>query len=263
MARIDSFDSDRFGKCFSFELKETVRSQGLFVLLSGLVPLMFFIVSVLFSSLYDTENLEDFWSGYFFFRMLVATVAFVLFFLIFPIIRYGKLTDRREGQIPVLLPASHPEKFSSALLVSVIIVPAVFMMLYLGSDAALSALFPFSGKSLAGYFLEQKLISYDEYGFSLECSYAFFLPPMVSLAGLAGGALFKKNKITKTFFTCAIALVLFFMIIFSTIGSVDMNSDQDLEMVRNNFVWFWYTVQTVTAAGFGFYYWKRTRTIEL
>ena len=250
MARSDTFDFGRFRKYFSFELKESVSSQGLFVLLAGLVPLMFFIVSVLFSSLYDTENLEDFWSGYFFFRMLVATVAFVLFFLIFPIIRYGKLTDRREGQIPVLLPASHPEKFSSALLVSVIIVPAVFMMLYLGSDAALSALFPFSGKSLAGYFLEQKLISYDEYGFSLECSYAFFLPPMVSLAGLAGGALFKKN-------------VLFFMILFSTIGSVDMSSEQYLEMVRNNFIWFWYTVQTVTAAGFGFYYWKRTRTIEL
>ena len=73
----------------------------------------------------------------------------------------------------------------------------------------------------------------------------------------------QKNKITKTFFTCAIALVLFFMILFSTIGSVDMSSEQYLEMVRNNFIWFWYTVQTVTAAGFGFYYWKRTRTIEL
>lgn len=266
MARKDSFDSDRFGKYFSFELEETVRSQGLFVLLSGLVPLIFFIISVIFSLLYDHENLEDFWSGYCFFKILIATVAFVLFFLVFPIVRYGKLTDRKEGVMPVLLPASHTEKFCCSVLVSVIIAPVVFLILYLGSDAVLSALFPLSGKSLAGSFLEYKLVSYNEdFGFSLASTYAFFMPPMVSLAGLAGSALFKKNKITKTFFSCAVAFILFFMVVISIIDSLymSMSAEQIAEMVVRNCTWFWYTVQTVTAAGFGIYYWKRTRTIEL
>ena len=264
MARKDSFDSDRFGKYFSFELEETVRSQGLFVLLSGLVPLIFFIISVIFSLLYDHENLEDFWSGYFIFKILIATVAFVLFFLVFPIVRYGNLTDRREGVMPVLLPASHTEKFFCSVLVSVIIAPVVFLTLYLGSDAVLSALFPLSGKSLAGYFLEYKLVSYnEEFGFSLAGTYAFFLPPMVSFAGLAGGALFKKNKITKTFFSCAVAFILFFMVVISIVDSLYMSAEQIAAMVVRNCTWFWYTVQAVTAAGFGVYYWNRTRTIEL
>ena len=265
MARKDSFDSDRFGKYFSFELKETVRSQGLFILLSGLLPLIIFIITGLFSSSFGPEKTDDVWSAYIFFKMLIAFVAFVLFFLIFSILRYGNITDRREGVIPVLLPASHTEKFCCSVLVSVIIVPAVFMVLYLGSDIIISALFPFSGQSLIGFFLESGLVSYDDNIFTVNGLFAFFLPPMVSFAGLAGGALFKKNKITKTFFSCAVAFILFFMVVISIIDSLYMSksAEQIAEMVVRNCTWFWYTVQTVTAAGFGVYYWKRTGTIEL
>lgn len=263
MARKDSFDSDRFGKYFSFELKETVRSQGLFILLSGLLPLIIFIITGLFSSSFGPEKTDDVWSAYIFFKMLIAFVAFVLFFLIFSILRYGNITDRREGVIPVLLPASHTEEFCCSVLVSVIIVPAVFMVLYLGSDIIISALFPFSGQSLIGFFLESGLVGYDDNIFTVNGLFAFFLPPMVSFAGLAGGALFKKNKITKTFFSCAVAFILFFTINVSIIDSLYMSAEQIAVMTVRYGTWIWYTVQAVTAAGFGVYYWNRTRTIEL
>ena len=259
MARKDSFDIGRFGRFLSFELKETVRENGLFILLAGLVPLMFLIVTFLFSLTYNPEKIVEVWSGYAGLKAFVATVAIVLFLLIFPILKYGDITDRRKGQMPLMLPSSHAEKSCSAFLVSVIIVPAVFMLLYFGTDALLCAVFPECGKSLAGYYARTGLIDSSYGSFNINCSFAFFLPPMVSLAGLAGGALFKKHKITKTFFSCSVAFILFMMTMVSIIDS----SEISIEQIRNNFEWFWYTVQTVTAAGFGFYYWKRTASIEL
>ena len=259
MARKDSFDIGRFGRFLSFELKETVRENGLFILLAGLVPLMFLIVTFLFSLTYNPEKIGEVWSGYAGLKAFVATVAIVLFLLIFPILKYGDITDRRKGQMPLMLPSSHAEKACSAFLVSVIIVPAVFMLLYFGTDALLCAVFPECGKSLAGYYARTGLIDSSYGSFNINCTFAFFLPPMVSLAGLAGGALFKKHKITKTFFSCSVAFILFMMTMVSIIDS----SEISIEQIRNNFEWFWYTVQTVTAAGFGFYYWKRTASIEL
>ena len=259
MARKDSFDIGRFGRFLSFELKETVRENGLFILLAGLVPLMLLIVTFLFSLTYNPEKIGEVWSGYAGLKAFVATVAIVLFLLIFPILKYGDITDRRKGQMPLMLPSSHAEKACSAFLVSVIIVPAVFMLLYFGTDALLCAVFPECGKSLAGYYARTGLIDSSYGSFNINCTFAFFLPPMVSLAGLAGGALFKKHKITKTFFSCSVAFILFIMTMVSIIDS----SETSIEQIRNNFEWFWYTVQTVTAAGFGFYYWKRTASIEL
>ncbi|MBO8451521.1 MAG: hypothetical protein IAC06_01380 [Bacteroidetes bacterium] len=259
MARKDSFDIGRFGRFLSFELKETVRENGLFILLAGLVPLMLLIVTFLFSLTYNPEKIGEVWSGYAGLKAFVATVAIVLFLLIFPILKYGDITDRRKGQMPLMLPSSHAEKACSAFLVSVIIVPAVFMLLYFGTDALLCAVFPECGKSLAGYYARTGLIDSSYGSFNINCTFAFFLPPMVSLAGLAGGALFKKHKITKTFFSCSVAFILFMMTMVSIINS----SEISIEQIRNNFEWFWYTVQTVTAAGFGFYYWKRTASIEL
>lgn len=259
MARKDSFDIGRFGRFLSFELKETVRENGLFILLAGLVPLMLLIVTFLFSLTYNPEKIGEVWSGYAGLKAFVATVAIVLFLLIFPILKYGDITDRRKGQMSLMLPSSHAEKACSAFLVSVIIVPAVFMLLYFGTDALLCAVFPECGKSLAGYYARTGLIDSSYGSFNINCTFAFFLPPMVSLAGLAGGALFKKHKITKTFFSCSVAFILFMMTMVSIIDS----SEISIEQIRNNFEWFWYTVQTVTAAGFGFYYWKRTASIEL
>ena len=57
MARKDSFDIGRFGRFLSFELKETVRENGLFILLAGLVPLMLLIVTFLFSLTYNPEKI--------------------------------------------------------------------------------------------------------------------------------------------------------------------------------------------------------------
>lgn len=259
MACKDSFDIGRFGRFLSFELKETVRENGLFILLAGLVPLMLLIVTFLFSLTYNPEKIGEVWSGYVGLKAFVATVAIVLFLLIFPILKYGDITDRRKGQMPLMLPSSHAEKACSAFLVSVIIVPAVFMLLYFGTDALLCAVFPECGKSLAGYYARTGLIDSSYGSFNINSSFAFFLPPMVSLAGLAGGALFKKHKITKTFFSCSVAFILFMMTMVNIIDS----SEISIEQIRNNFEWFWYTVQTVTAAGFGFYYWKRTASIEL
>lgn len=259
MARKDTFNTERFGKYLSFELKNTVSRQGLFVLLMGIVPVMLFIVSYLFSLTFSQEKTDGLWLDYVFFRNIVATIASVLFFLIFPIARYGKLTDKREGVMPVLMPVSHTEKFCSAVLISMIIVPAAFILMYAGTDAILSAVFPFSGKPLVEYFCESGIFEDYDGNFSINISFAFFLPPMVSMAGLAGALMFRKNQISKIFFVCAAAFILFLMVMISIIDSLELSP----ETIRNNFAWFWYTVQSVVTVLLGLYCWIRTERLQL
>ena len=48
MDRNDTFDISRFGKYLLYELKDTARAQGLPVLLTGLAPVMLFLIHLLF-----------------------------------------------------------------------------------------------------------------------------------------------------------------------------------------------------------------------
>ena len=94
---------------------------------------------------------------------------------------------------------------------------------------------------------------------SINISFAFFLPPMVSMAGLAGALMFRKNQISKIFFICAAAFILFLMVMISIVDSLGISTED----VRNNFAWFWYTVQSVVTVLLGLYCWIRTKKLQL
>ena len=222
MDRNDTFDISRFGKYLLYELKDTARAQGLPVLLTGLAPVMLFLIHLLFSLTGEPEGQTIVWENYSGnLAPFYATAIFTLFFLIFPISRYGKMTDKRNGTQFFMLPVSSAEKFVSALLVSAVVVPVAFMILYFFSDWIIHAAFP--GKvisSLAGLFFGTPLTEFNEAGsyYTLNCSPFIFLPIAISMAGLAGAAAFRKNKIFMTIIVC---LLLCVTALWATVHAID------------------------------------------
>lgn len=263
MARSDSFNAGRFRKLLSFELKDSVSEQGLFVLLMGLSPVFMFILAYLYTLTFNGYQTDGFWESYYFMKAFVATIIFVLFFLLYPIRRYGYLTDRKQGAAGILLPASHAEKFTSAVAMSAVIAPAIFLILYLGSDAIISALFRPDRISLTGVLMKQGLVTTSDGSFVLNATFAFFLPPMVSLAGLAGAVMFRKNKATKTFLICSAAVILFFLLLINILDSSKMSHERVAALLDSNFTWFWYSIQSLVTVLAGLYFWKRTETLQL
>ena len=240
---------NRFLEYFINELKDTVKNQGLVILLTGIAPVILFIIHLMFSLAARPEYITMYWENYHNWTSLYATVIFMLFFLIFPIARYGRITDSRKGTLFTLLPVSAGGKFLSAVLISVVIVPCAFMALYFASDALVHFAFPakagsclfenISGGPVLGIESNE-----SENSINVTNTMFFLLPFTISSAGLAGAVMFRKNKIFMTIMTCAALLFLFGWL------AITILDDADPEKWRafisgNGVQWTWTGIQTV------------------
>lgn len=199
------FDGSRFLNYFQYDLKQMWRNHlraALGIGLSGLVVYVFWVV---FSLLIDRG-----WQG----PVAPARWA-VLFFAglaleLYQTRTYGYLTDRRKGMAWLLLPASTFEKWLSMMIMTLIIIPIVFLVAFFGVDSLLCFLDPTCGDSIL-YSFSNGLSSFNDMlaeanntyeidwtsgGFillfmgSFCCNFLFFL-----LCGLC----FKRHKILYAF----------------------------------------------------------------
>lgn len=260
----ENFNIRRFGKYFSSELKGMTRQHGLTLLLFSLAPLYLFLFNTIasMSLKIDSWKLHSSIVG-----DLTAFFTSTVFFLIFPILCYGKVTDRKKGAIYLMTPASGTEKFISMLLITLIIAPLSFIVIYLSADFLLVTAFPghfdygemssmaewiFAGSNKAfAYNEEYRVISMA----TLSTS---FLPWATISAGLAGGLLFKKGKVTKTMLSCLILLIIFFGLLVKVVEAADHTS----EGVRVINI-LWYGTQSAVAVCFLAFAYYRNRKIEL
>ncbi len=260
MERSETFDGRRFCRYFSYEVKKTVRGQGLFILLASLVPAMLFLFYGLISlSVKDQTAKMEVWSSLPLFKVLIAAIVFVLFFLIFPILRYGHLTAKTDGKEEILLPVSSGEKFLSMILVSLVVVPLVFMGIYFTTDLIFTQFTPVIDVALFKGLIGQGPLSTDETYYSIDNIYVFFYPYMVTAAGLAGGLVFKKHKIAFTFLTCTVLFILFYAIILNT---VFMKGYEPVDIAKY-MIPVWSAIQTVVAIACCTVVWSRIKRIQL
>lgn len=140
----------------------------------------------------------------------------ILYFLLVPITCYGRYTEKTEGTGFILLPASHTAKFTSMTVISVIILPLIFILTFMTADYLIFLAAPerFSGEMplVSRVFTDRTLFTIDKNLVALTINFGFlsglFIPFMVSSAGLCGAWLFKKgNKQAKTFLTCALSFI--------------------------------------------------------
>lgn len=244
MERSETFDRRRFCRYFSHEAKKTVRGQGIFILLASLVPAMLFLFYWTMSLLMDdTGDKMTLWGSFPFIKIIIAAITFVLFFLIFPILRYGHLTSRTDGREDIMLPASGLEKFLSMIMICIIAVPLAFMAIYFSSDLIFTQFTPGSDIPLIQGLAGKGFVSVQDGYYSLDNLYIFFYPYMISSAGLAGGLLFSKHKIAFTFLTCVISFILFYSIVLNT---VILKDSQPFDVAKY-IVPVWSTIQTIVA----------------
>ena len=225
------FNFKRFCTYFSYDLTQMWRHNAIPVLLMGGGGLIFFLfyvsINLIIFPHFSTPDLES--------RAGVFLFCFFLFNL-FITRTYGFLTDKKKGSDFLMLPASTLEKYISMLIITVIILPLLFTLIYFGIDAILCLRFPLSGESLfvAGRSLFVSTIS-------PVVKWKTLLPALLMihvfnmLYYLFCGLVFNRHKIFW-----AIAFGIFISIVFNYSGAgftdISTLSQADIQLTVNHLV---------------------------
>ena len=225
------FKADRFGKFFLYELNNARASFGLSLLIIGLMPAILFLFNELFSLVFSgrLEPLDV--------AVKCACLVFCLLviFISAPAKLYGKLTEKREGSDWLMIPASSFEKFLSMVVILCVVLPVAYLVLGIGSDLLLSAVFPSTyGSSLTLQMFNSisqgvnswngnSAITFSKAGV-IGIYYASFCINILAFA--LGAICFKRSKGGKTIL-CIFAFSILLSFILVSIFGHNMSIDSD------------------------------------
>jgi hypothetical protein len=197
----ETFNFSRFWTYFKYDLKQMWRNHSKAAILIGGSSAIFYVIwllcSLVFTQHWSTPPIAA--------RFIVFVVAFGILEL-YQVRTYGFLTEKKAGSAWLMIPASKAEKYVSMLLITLIVIPLLFVAVYFLIDGFLSLVDPTVGKALlagaSGIYQEflngiitlrdaspitfstSGLIAYTIVGFF--CNFLYFL-----LCGIC----FKKNKL--------------------------------------------------------------------
>lgn len=224
----NNFNFGRFGKYFVYDLKRQWKNIGMLVLTFALSPVIFYMLYMFFAALFD-RGLMKLFSGMsidgpsIWVRFGMAAVMITIFVMLFPSRAYGEITDKAKGSEWLMLPASRLEKFTSMMLISLVVIPLVYVVVYFLSDAFVCLLDKSCGDSLMSFRINKEIGSSD---FVIPANGLWILASTIvgnAIEFLLGGLIFKKWKVVGT------VLVLFALqMVFSGLLSVFItNADLD------------------------------------
>jgi len=255
----ETFNWKRFRTYLGFELNAAFRQNFITTAVFALTPATIFVLTAATMAI---NGIHD-WTIDSYMTDAVAAVTSVLYFLFFPIMRYGTATDKSEGGTRLMLPASHTEKFISMVFVAVILFPLIFAAIYLGLDWILHRLFPDRMEIvLAEEFAKDALTTTDR-TFRLTFLTKFFLPFMVSSAGLCGALLFKRSKKVKTFITAAVSFIFLYLTVALIWSAAGCDADTYLEVMGRYAKPAWLGFQTFAGICCLIYVYFRTQKMQL
>ncbi|MBQ6952848.1 MAG: hypothetical protein IJP81_02940, partial [Bacteroidales bacterium] len=137
------FNGSRFWNYFKYDATQMVRNHMRAAIGIGLSGLIVYVIVVGFCLLFNGE-----WTGPGIkARFMVFYVASVILQL-YQTRTYGYLTEKRKGSAWLMLPASTFEKWLSMILMTLIVIPVLFLVVSLTTDALVAALDPTVGNSL-------------------------------------------------------------------------------------------------------------------
>ena len=149
----DSFNANRFGKYLLYDLKARWSDLGIFFLVFALFPFIFYLIYMLFGTL-GANSLGAIFTGEridgpsLIVRFSTFAVTTGLFVILFPARAYGFITEKKAGSDYLMLPASRAEKFTSMMLISLVVIPVAFVAIYFISDWLLCLLDKTCGNSM-------------------------------------------------------------------------------------------------------------------
>lgn len=224
----NTFKISRFGKYLVYDLKRQWKNIGMLMLIFSLFPIIFYMIYMFFAAMFDGGLMKIFIGleidgpagGT---RFGVFAVMSTIFVMLFPSRAYGEITNKEKGSEWLMLPASRLEKFTSMMLISLIVIPLVYVVVYFLSDAFVCLLDKSCGDSLMSFRINKEIGSSD---FAIPANGFWILASSIvenAIVFLLGGLIFKKWKVVGT------VLVLFALqIVFSGLLSVFItNADLD------------------------------------
>lgn len=230
----NTFKISRFRKYFVYDLKRQWKNIGMLMLIFSLFPIIFYMIYMFFAAMFDGGLMKIFIGleidgpagGT---RFGVFAVMSTIFVMLFPSRAYGEITNKEKGSEWLMLPASRLEKFTSMMLISLVVIPLVYVVVYFLSDAFVCLLDKSCGDSLMSFRINKEIGSSD---FVIPANGFWILASSIvgnAIVFLLGGLIFKKWKVVGT------VLVLFALqMVFSGLLSVFI-TNADLEWWGN---WF-------------------------
>ena len=269
----ETFSFKRVWTYFKYDLKQMWRNHSKAAILIGGASAIFYILWVMFSLVFTQT-----WSSpVIVARLIVLLLAFTILEL-YQTRTYGYLTDKKAGSAWLMVPASKGEKFVSMLLITLIVIPLLFIAVYLILDGFLSLVDPTYGQSLfTGAMDAYQTMLAGLASLSSESPIEFTTANIVTM-GIVGffcnflyfllcGICFKKNKIV-----CAIAILFGLSTVLSLVTGLivphvitGMNIDLDEMEAARLFTKFWngsLVVQCLLTLGLGWGVWRRIKTIQ-
>lgn len=202
------FSLNRFWRYLKSDFDAFISKYGITLLVVSTMP----ITCDVFTGVFSLMNMGK-WQGLEVYSRLAFFVMFGMILLISaPARLYGHLTDRKEGSAFLLLPVSRLEKYISMILITCIILPFIFILIYLGLDVMVCmfdsttdvSMFSFIYSlddfkaTLAGVPVENLSRLLNNFG-SLANPYLYIDDIIqVSLIFLLGALIFKTSKTGKT-----------------------------------------------------------------
>lgn len=224
----NTFKISRFGKYLVYDLKRQWKNIGMLMLIFSLFPIIFYMIYMFFAAMFDGGLMKIFIGleidgpagGT---RFGVFAVMSTIFVMLFPSRAYGEITNKAKGAEWLMLPASRLEKFTSMMLISLVVIPLVYVVVYFLSDAFVCLLDKSCGDSLMSFRINKEIGSSD---FVIPANGFWILASSIvgnAIVFLLGGLIFKKWKVVGT------VLVLFALqMVFSGLLSVFItNADLD------------------------------------
>ena len=202
------FSLNRFWRYLKSDFDAFISKYGITLLVVSTMP----ITCDIFTGVFSLMNMGK-WEGLEVYSRLAFFVMFGMILLISaPARLYGHLTDRKEGSAFLLLPVSRLEKYISMILITCIVLPFIFILIYLGLDVMVCMIdsttdvsvfsFIYSLEdfkaTLAGVPVENLSRLLNNFG-SLANPYLYIDDIIqVSLIFLLGAIIFKTSKTGKT-----------------------------------------------------------------
>lgn len=267
------FSFSRFWTYFRYDLKQMWRNHARAAILIGFSVAILYVLWVTFSLIMTGHWAAPDQS------VRLLTLFFALFALeLYQTRTYGYLTERKAGSAWLMVPASHLEKAVSMILITVIIIPVLFILVFTLSDWLISVLDPTYGKALltSGASVWQELMDsmvvMEEEGVQMNLV-AWAVPMILSFFVnyqffLLCGICFKKRKIIGAF-AILILLSVVSSLLFSTVApsivewmNVDnMEIDQINLLINRTMNWVT-AFSGVCALGLAAGIWYRIKTLQ-
>lgn len=199
----NNFNFGRFGKYFVYDLKRQWKNIGMLVLTFALSPVIFYMLYMFFAALFD-GGLMKLFSGMsidgpsIWVRFGMAAVMITIFVMLFPSRAYGEITDKAKGSEWLMLPASRLEKYVSMMLVTLLVIPIMYIVVYLLSDGLVCLFDKSCGGALMSFRINDLLRTTDIIIPANGLWIIIANTVQYAIIFLLGGLIFKKWKVVGT-----------------------------------------------------------------